>query len=122
MSKRLFLNWKNLGSTHGLKELVLVESQNDVRLVQSLGIRDVLGVGTGADITRWHMRTIRNLTYPQADISLVFAASRRGRRFPLKVIETIGTERSLSFVPMISREAVTRKFLEGRVSQHLFVD
>lgn len=122
MNKRLFLNWKNLGNTRGLKELVLVESENDVRLMQSFGIRDVLGVGTGANITRGHMRTIKDLTYPQADISLVFAASRRGRQFAMKVIETIGTVRSFNFVPLPPRQTITKKFLEGRVSHHLFVN
>lgn len=122
MNKRLFLNWDNLSDTRGLKELVLVESENDVRLMQSFGIRDVLGVGTGANITRGHMRAIKDLTYPQADTSLVFAASRRGRRFAMKVIETIGTVRSINFVPLPPRQTITKKFLEERVSHHLFVN
>jgi|SRR3989344_1017194 len=122
MSKQLFLNWENLSNTRGLKELVLVESENDIRLVQSFGIRDVIGIGTGVNITRGHARVIKNLTYPQANISLVFATSRIGRRFALKAIETIGMERSINFVPLPPRKTVTKKFLEGRVSHHLFVD
>ena len=62
MNKRLFLNWENLSSTRGLKELVFVGSEDDVHFVQNLGIRDVLGIGAGVNITRRHMRTIRNLT------------------------------------------------------------
>lgn len=120
MSKRLFLNSKNLSGTRGLKELVLVEGENDIRLVQSFGIRDVIGVGTGVSVTKLHVRGIDRLTNPGADICVVFTASRAGRRFVLKIIETIGTMRSLHFAPLPMRKVITKKFFKAYVSHHLF--